>query len=396
VTIGVMGRGLRDPADWSALEDDPRTLPLAYVRARYGRDEDVALDSSSIASAIADRPVPPFDVAGCDMAPAVRELVKTYVGPWLDQPRRMSVAAGRFLDALRPRALLIDREGTRLPWIAAAQRHGIPVVTVQHGMIYPGNPEYFRPRIPGRVQPDLTCVFGDYERELLVGEAGYTPGEVVVTGSPRVAGGESARVDADTRRQVRNELGVAAGNRILVISAAHNPIGELLTAGMLAAVLDGPLPGVHLVVKLHPQDSTPGDYASFFAGLAAAGGYAAPPVSVVRDIDLLRLLGAADAHLGSSSTVLTDAVAAGLPNMVALGQAQADPLGYVAAGVAAAVRSVDDVRAFMADPRPPDPVASRAFLDTHFQPGDAAGRLADVVVGAPTGAARSTAQEGDA
>jgi hypothetical protein len=65
--------------------------------------------------------------------------------------------------------------------------------------------------------------------------------------------------------------------------------------------------------------------------------------------------------------------------MVALGQAHADPIGYVSAGVAVAVRSVDDVRAFMADPRPPSPEARASFLEAHFLPGDAGERLADVV-----------------
>ena len=313
-------------------------------------------------------------------APAIAELAASYSGEWLEVRRRQTRSAGGFLDRLRPSAVLLDREGTRLPWIAAARARSIPVVTTQHGMIYPGNPEYLRTEAASSMRPDRTCVFGPYERDLLVGTAGYDPDEVAVVGSPRVADLTAPPRPRPDQDPVRRELGVADGDRVVVISAAHSMIGELLTACVLATVLDGPLPGVHLVVKVHPQDREPADYAGFFRDLARAGGYAAPPVSVVRDIDLGRLFSAADAHLGSNSTMLTDAVAAGVPNMVARTQAHADPLGCVEAGVGVEVRCVDDVRAFMADPRPASAEARAAFLGRHFLAGDATDRLVDVVL----------------
>ena len=99
----------------------------------------------------------------------------------------------------------------------------------------------------------------------------------------------------------------------------------------------------------------------------------------MRDIDLYRLLRAADAHLGQYSTVLTDAVLTGTPNMVAVGQAYADTIGYVEAGVAVPVRTVDDVRAFMADPRPATPEDRARFIEQHYRRGDATGRIAAAI-----------------
>ena len=247
----------------------------------------------------------------------------------------------------------------------------------QHGMIYPDNPEYFRPRLEGAPIPDRTCVFGPWERELLVTGAGLSPEEVVVAGSPRVGDHGAAPLAGDGRLAVRARLGVRPTERMVVISAAHNPVGELMTACMISAVLDGPLPGIHVVVKLHPQDRTPGDYEGLFAGLAAAGGYEPTQVTVVRDVNLAELLAAADAHLGQASTVLTDAVVAGVPNMVATEHKAADPIGYVAAGVATSVRTVEDVRRFMNAPRLPRAEDRDAFLAAHFLPGDTVGRLVD-------------------
>jgi RimJ/RimL family protein N-acetyltransferase len=120
-------------------------------------------------------------------------------------------------------------------------------------------------------------------------------------------------------------------------------------------------------------------------GLARAGGYRTPLVTIVHDIDLFRLLAAADAHLGFHSTVLTDAVAAGIPNLIAAGHATADLLGYVEAGVAQPVRDATELRAALDDPRPPAPDARAAFLERHFRAGDASGRIAAGIVTAAGG-----------
>ena len=81
----------------------------------------------------------------------------------------------------------------------------------------------------------------------------------------------------------------------------------------LDQLLDGPLPGVHLVFKQHPSERDDGGYRELVEGIARRAGVAA--TSIVRDIDLYTLLRAADAHLGLFSTVLTDAVAAGTANL---------------------------------------------------------------------------------
>ena len=96
-------------------------------------------------------------------------------------------------------------------------------------------------------------------------------------------------------------------------------------------------------------------------------------------MDLYLLLRAADAHLGQYSTVLTDAVVAGTPNLIAVGLAYVDMLDYVASGVATPVADFDGVRAFMAAPVAADPAARARFLDAHFVPGDAVGRIVEAI-----------------
>ena len=387
VTLALVLDHARD-RDWGTLQADDHLLPQSLLRGRWSSGEDRAIDSGAIAAGLAGIGEIPLVVAGSDLGPALGELVAAYGGAWLDGQRRGVRRAGRLMGELRPGVLLVDHEGVRTLWLAAARRLGIPIVAVQHGVIYRNNPEYCHPLHAGLVRPDITCVFGSFERDLLLEGGGYDPESVLVTGSSRSDPDRAiVPTSPDERTTVRRELGVADGDRLLVVSVAHNPVaGDLHSAEMVARLLGGPLDGIHLVIKLHPQDRTGGPFDALLRGLARTGGYAPPPITMIRDFDLYRLLRSADAHLGQYSTVLTDAVVAGTPNMIAVGLAYGDMLGYEAAGVAVAVRSIEDVRAFVREPMSADPVDRERFLEVHFQRGDATARIVaaiDVATGEP-------------
>ena len=137
---------------------------------------------------------------------------------------------------------------------------------------------------------------------------------------------------------------------------------------------------MHIVFKQHPGERDEGPYRDLLLGLAKASGYPAPPISVVKDIDLYRLLRAADAHLGLLSTVLTEAVVTGTPNLIAMTDGHTDLLGYVQAGVARPVRTAAELLQALDASDAPDPAARQAFLDRHFLAGDASARIVDTVV----------------
>jgi hypothetical protein len=393
--LAVVGLELdhRRDADWSAIVADDRLLPASFLRARWGRPGDGTIDSSDIAARVAGISVP-LSIDGVDLSASVVTAMARYLPGWLDGQRRLARQAERMIDEIRPGVLFLNHEGIRTPWLAAARRSGLRVVAVQHGVIYPTHPVYRHARLPTIPLPDVTCLFGPYERDVLLEHGGYLAAEVAVTGSPRP--GQDGVVDsrpADLmaeRATVRRELGVADGDRLLVVSTANMWIvRDAHVVDMVARTLGGPLPGVHVVFKQHPGETDEGPLPALLDGLAASGGYLVPPTSVVRDIDLYRLLRAADAHLGLHSTVLTDAVVAGTPNLISVGQAYGDLLGYVNAGVARPVRDAGDVLAALADPRPPDPGARAAFLARHLRDGDAVGRIVRLILAAE-GAAPET------
>jgi hypothetical protein len=377
VAIGLDHRRM---ADWGPITEDPRLIPFSMVEHRFPPTASERQEAATIASGIAKLHDIPLVVGGVDLGPAFTRRVAGQA-KWFTRQRLAMASAERYLTHLGIKAVFTGWESARTSWLGAARRSGIPSVAVQHGVIYPNSPDYSRPSHPALVKPDVTCVFGEYERELLIREGGYDPGAVVATGSPR-SNPDSAVISlsADERSAVRRSLGVADGDRMLVISTARHTVGdEIHSMAMVARLLDGPTPGVHMVFKLHPEEVEHEQYQELLTGLARAAGYAPPPVTIVRDIDVYRLLRAADAHLGQYSTVLTDAVLTGTPNMIAVGQASADVIGLVDAGVATPVRTPDDVRAFMADPRPAAQEARERFLEAHYRSGDAVDRIAEAI-----------------
>ncbi|HEY3522076.1 MAG TPA: hypothetical protein VGK63_00095 [Candidatus Limnocylindrales bacterium] len=369
-------------ADWRLIESDPTLVPQSLLKPVWGDPGDEEIDVPDVDLFLAGD-ASSVTVDGWDYGPIIRAaLADEYGTDYLQAQARAVVRTERMIRDLAPRTMVLDHEGGRTAYLAAAHRSGVPVVAVQHGIIFSGNPEYCHPTDPLLVRQDVTCVYGEFEREVLVA-CGFGAANIAITGSSRaetvLAG---AAPSADERASVRHELGVADGDRMLVVSLAHNPVaGDLHTVNMVARTLGGPLPGVHVVLKLHPQEAAEQRYERTLRLMAEAGGYEAPRMTVIRDFDLYRLLRSADAHLGQYSTILTDAVVAGIPNMIAVGYAWSDLLAYVDAGVATPVRSVDDVRTFMADPRAPAAADRDAFLAAHFLTGDATARVVDVVLG---------------
>jgi hypothetical protein len=376
---------LSDDASWARLTaaDGQRSLSWpeivdADAASHPAVDGDAADDGAAWAAAVRSISTPVI-AHGVDLGPALVEHIADLAAATMPRKVRAVATIRRLLRQLRPAGVLLADEYHRQDWLAAARAEGVPVAAIQHGMIYARHNGYIhRSRPDSLVLADRTYVFGEWERELLIERSVYRQDEVAVSGSPRL--------DLVTRAPdidaagLRAELGVQPGHRLVVLSGTHGPAYRRFHIPYaLDRLLDRPWPNVHLVVKQHPGERDRGPYETLIAGLAAARGFEAPPVTVVKDVDLYRLLRAADAHLGIHSTVLTEAVAAGTRNLLADTLASADLLGYVDAGVAIPVRdgttfliALDPAAAADADVD-----ARAAFLARHFREGSASLRLRD-------------------
>jgi hypothetical protein len=321
----------------------------------------------------------PVVTSGIDLGPDLARNVGSTAAMWLPGKHRAIAQMRRLIERLPVAGVLIADEYHRQDWMAAATACGVRIAAIQHGLIYRRHNGYIHKDRPPQLHlVDRTYVFGRWERDLLVEDSVYRADEVRVGGSPRL---DLRRPpNAVDREAVRAELGVAPGDRLVVLSGTHGVIYRRFHYPVaLARLFDRPIPGVHLVVKLHPAEKDEGPYRAVIEGVATARGFAPPPISVVQAVDLYRLLGAADAHLGIHSTVLTEAVFVGTPNLFASGLQGGDLLGYLPAGVALPV--VDGADLLTALDRAAAGAitaeAREAFIAQHFEPGSASDRIAD-------------------
>jgi hypothetical protein len=183
VSIGLALEIRLDP-DWEIVKADERLLPMSFISRRSKLPANDARIGAEATARIAGTPQLAIDLEGFDLGPAIRSIVAD-LGPWFERQRHGMLWAERIMEELQPSSLFTGWEGARTMWLGAARRLGIPSLAVQHGVIYPNNPDYYRPAHPGLVRPDVTCVFGSFERDLLIEGGQYHPATVVVTGSPR-------------------------------------------------------------------------------------------------------------------------------------------------------------------------------------------------------------------
>ena len=376
---------MADDVAWQRLRDraSARTLPVDVlgmgvqpITMRAARQE---------ASPAADRIAAghtPLVVSGVDLGPTLTALVAGRARRILSLALHDIPRIRALLRRLRPAGVLLADEYHRQDWLAAAAAEGIPTAAIQHGVIHPWHPGYVHRTRPATLRiPDRTYVFGAWERTLLTGSSVYRDDEVIVGGSPRLDLVTPSVADRDALRQ---ELGVAPGDRLIVLSGTWGAMDRRFAYPIaLIGLFDRPIPNVHVVVKRHPTERDEGPYQRIFDRAALDAGY--PPLSlmIVQSIDLYRLLAAADAHLGIHSTLLTEAVVAGTPNLLASGLQATDLLGYVAAGVAVPVRDGADLIAALGRTRAEliDEAACAAFIRDHFEPGVASQRIADDLMG---------------
>jgi hypothetical protein len=371
----------RSPAGPRAVRTPAEVvIPASLLATRYADPADDAAVASG-AEEVGRRVRAlggPLELGGIDLGPALAADLGTWVGSGLAGELRAANRIARLIGALAPAAVLMINEYSRPEWILAAHRQGVPVGAVQHGIIHRWHPGYMLPDRTGLPLADRTYVFGEFESRLLTAESVYRDTEVLVAGSPRLDLLPPVPVDPSERRRIRDRLGVSSTDRLVVLSSSSLAAGRRFAiAAALERLLDRQLPGVHLVVKLHPAEDDGTWYRRFVDGLGAGRGFAPPPMTVTRDVDLYGLLAAADAHVGVFSTVLTDAVVAGTLNLIVTSLAGSDLLGYVRAGVARPVRDGGDVLDVLGSATAPDADGARAaFLADHFRPGPAGERIA--------------------
>jgi hypothetical protein len=324
---------------------------------------------------------------GCDLWPVLRrelEGVAHVQWPW--SVRAMD-EAGAALDELHPKVVLTYAEagGWGRALVLEARRRDIPSAGLQHGFIYRHWLNYLHEPDEfvavgadrGCPIPTRTLVYDRYAEQHLTTEGRYPAGSLAVTGNARLDDLSSgvAAVGAGARRGIRTRLGVRPEQTLAVLAAKYTEIRDHLP-GLVAAV-EG-LPRVHLAIKPHPAEM-PSVYAALSAGRRN--------VSIApADLDLARLVAAADGLVTMNSTVAIDGLALGVPSLVIGLPNNLSP--FVTAGVMLGAadpgRIPSELEALLYDSEVRRDLAraADAFLDRYdMRPkGDAAARTAEAIL----------------
>jgi len=222
-------------------------------------------------------------------------------------------AAQRLVGARRPAALVLTYETGTLSraLVHACRVAGVPTLGLQHGAFSAATDDYVK--APHNhlacFTPDLTAVWGERFRQVMLGESAYREEEVVVTGNPRMDFLFRARSLLDKEVLCR-KYGLDPGRR-LVLVAPTETIGRtrhLAKERFFAAALtaQGALGDCQWVVKLKPGADSKGYYQEM---LRQAGS----PGMVLTEEDLYPLLVAAEVVVTPPSSIAIEALIVGKP-----------------------------------------------------------------------------------
>lgn len=205
----------------------------------------------------------------------------------------VNLAAQRLMDrqSIRTLSLYMEYSAPAYQLMAAARHAGVRVVAVQHGdLVEDVSPGLLHCELEETCRPDVTCVYGEHYRQLMIRHGRMEPSQVVVTGSPR---------NGLTALPVRNPRGPALILSQNCLSSAsrwemHRRLAEALKDCDSSSYL----------IKLHPFE--PQD-------VLEAGIYPAATQFITGKATVPEALDGCSAVVGATSVALLESLHMGFP-----------------------------------------------------------------------------------
>lgn len=160
----------------------------------------------------------------------------------------------------RPAVLVLYAEssGWGRAALAAARAAGVKSVGVQHGILYPHYFSYLHKEDETDCPiPDLTAVFGEEARRLLIEMGRYPENRIVITGSPKF----DSLLERSRKLKpsmIRDSLGLSNADALVLVASRFRPIRDTHQAigtafpELVRAVES--MDGVAALVKPHPAE----------------------------------------------------------------------------------------------------------------------------------------------
>jgi UDP-N-acetylglucosamine 2-epimerase len=194
---------------------------------------------------------------------------------------------------------------------AAAYETGVPVLGIQHGKIHPSHPQYIHKNVNPRDKlnvlfapiADMTCVFGEYTKNVLVNDSAYPEEHISVTGQIATdAIALSAKLYNVKRFVSQYKLNKNQKTVCLLSQNFDNP-GDLERFFRVTCEGLNHFPQYNFLIKMHPRQSI--QTAEYFVRK-----YFQQPekVRILKSVDLYEVIYNSDIIITGNSTVGVEAM----------------------------------------------------------------------------------------
>ncbi|MBN1903169.1 hypothetical protein JW926_17740 [Candidatus Sumerlaeota bacterium] len=279
-----------------------------------------------------------FSFQGADLSPFILSLINRIVSQRFQEHIILSRTFTDILKKLDIKAcLMIDENGGNHPLKIGCRNYGIPSVALQHGSIFPGNPAYSFPEFvsPNQVPLcDVTCVWGQYYKDVLTKQGIYPEENVVVTGQvqmdhrKKIISKYGER--GSTGESLRKRLLPSGCDRILFLTSQYLEQTRNLIADIMLKAFSQSIARNFLVIRPHPAENNP----QIFWKQMISKYSLEDRVLIQSEGSFEDLMDACDIHISAFSASLNEATVFGRYNIILSKRLFGDFEGRLEAGVA--------------------------------------------------------------
>lgn len=274
----------------------------------------------------------------------------------------------KFYEEFQPQGILMTDENSPQQKVIqyAARKNGVKVFAYQHGNIHRWNPAYNYSLFEKKpLLPDITFVWGEHSRKMLVSLGGYPSSAITISGriTPlNATGNRNPKIETDKK----------------LIVYASQPQHD---ANMRARHLKDVLGAVYshrktcqLVVRPHPAETDD----VYFTSAAKSVGYT--ELIIDRESDLVTHMETCDVLITAFSTVGTEFIPFYKP-LIVLDYVDEDLMGWIADGVGIRAKNEEDIAQVIGSAANINREKYDAFVQHHFftLDGQAADRIFDSI-----------------
>ena len=246
---------------------------------------------------------------------------------------------GNLLDTLVPDIILVSNEKGffEKQLIIAGKKRNIPTIALQHGNIFQTHPYYITKDLSAREYfPDITCLYGESDREVLLNHSVYTPDDLVVTGSPRY----DIIYHADriySRDKFCMDYNIPLNHQIILWTTQSHGMTDEENTRQLDIVFGccDNIPGITLVIKQHQGEKK----RHYRIIQSYCRNHSCNTLMLPKDSDTFEALYVSDLVITYHSTTGREAAAFKKPLVVLDTQ---DSVGYSKEGVGVIVSSIQE------------------------------------------------------